>query len=107
MPGVPEKLQTDARLPGPKGIEMARRPGGRPRIEIDHEQLRSLSAEGWSVRRIAKLYGVGKTTVWDRLRTLSENCPKTSRLQSLDERVVWATHHLAPQPKGKRTDGIS
>ena len=101
MPNLLEEPQSNARLPGPKGIRMARRPGGRPRIQIDHERLQALRAEGWSVRRIAKQYGVGKTTVWDRLRTLSENCPKTSRLQSLDERVVWATHHLAPQPKGK------
>ncbi len=71
------------------------RPGGRPRVQINHERLQSLRAEGWSLRKIAQECGANKDTVRTILTTLSKNCLTIPRLQSLDEGVV---PHRGDQP---------
>ncbi len=46
---------------------------GRPRLNVDPDELRRLRAKGVSLRRIAQECGVGKDTVRNTLTTLSKN----------------------------------
>ena len=46
---------------------------GRPRVEVDEDQVRHLRAQGLSLRAVAKLVGVGKNVV---LRVLKETPAK-------------------------------
>ena len=77
---------------------MMRNPGGRPRVQIDHERLQSLRAEGWSLRKIAQECGANKDTVRTILTTLSKNCLTTPRLQSLGEKDLHHTDDQQPPP---------
>ncbi len=46
---------------------------GRPKLQRDHNRLRRLREDGLSLRRIARVCGVGKDTVRNTLRNLSKN----------------------------------
>lgn len=57
------------------GLDRARRRGvrlGRPRIDVDHDRLLALRAEGMSVRAIAKKVGLSVGTVHGSLRGVQE-----------------------------------
>jgi len=48
-------------------------PRGRPRTNVDPEELRRLREKGFSLRQIAQECGIGKDTVRNTLKTMSKN----------------------------------
>ena len=46
---------------------------GRPRLNLDPDELKRLREKGFSLRQIAQECGVGKDTVRNTLKTLSKN----------------------------------